>query len=211
MAIASYGNRFVQVYMKRERRLYLFEFWQNGLCLAEGYISHLVPVAQTIDLWLSSECSPDDLVDQFPFIAPYDNSTFKEAAKQVEKRWDFYCSDGEFPELQTFFHLAAQDEVLSQLCPYTSLYTLRFSRCAEFPFDSEGMPDVTPKAYENYAFSLEKSKAQAITLPPDEGEIFVVIINRTQYVGEGNATTALQLVKSLLPPGIKPIRKHGQQ
>ncbi|GGH62874.1 hypothetical protein HNQ91_001352 [Filimonas zeae] len=207
IAIVSYGNRFVQVYIEAGKNTYLHEFWHNGVYVAQGYFDVLAPVAQAINYWLKADIDVDDLIHEYPFITPYDNSDEAAAVKEVEKRWSAYCSDGQVPELQAFLRLAAEDEVVSKLSPYTSLYTLCFSRCTEYPFDNICMPFVIPKAYENYAHPLDKRKVAPMGAQPDEGEVFVVTINRYQYVGEGNAATALQLVKSLLPPGIRPIRR----
>lgn len=98
------------------------------------------------------------------------------------------------------------DGVLNKLFPFTSLYTLCFSRCTGYPYDTDDLPNVTPKQFENFA---PIKGVKSITVQ-DRNKLetqFVVTKNKSEYLGEGNAAEALKIVKENLPENIQPARK----
>jgi hypothetical protein len=65
---------------------------------------------------------------------------------------------------------------------------------------------VTPKLFENFPPFQEKKNNAEQGIKKLETQ-FVVTKNRTEYLGEGNAEEALQIVKANLPDNIQPARK----
>lgn len=125
---------------------------------------------------------------------------------EVAYSWNFLLAEEDLLGLKPFIKLASEDALLSKLFPFTSLYTLRFSRCTAYPFDTEGLPMVTPKQFEHFAPKHNK-KTNMENDNPGPGPIFVVMRNSDEYLGEGNAAEALKIVKDHLPDPIAPARK----
>jgi hypothetical protein len=94
---------------------------------------------------------------------------------------------------------------LSKLFPFTSLYTLCFSKCTGYPYDTENLPNVTPKLFENFAPIKGREFKQQDTSQSERQ--FVVTMNKNKYLGSGNAEDALKIVKENLPDNVKPARK----
>ena len=115
--------------------------------------------------------------------------------KKVENTWNRIMANTSGSELQEFIEIAISHDELNKLYPYTNLYTLNFSRCPEFPFDSKELPNVTPKTK---SYSLPKEVR--INENEDIDEItFIVTKNKNEYLGEGNAAEVLKIVKANLP------------
>lgn len=109
-------------------------------------------------------------------------------------------------ELNDFVKLAIKDEVLNKLFPFTSLYTLCFSKCTSYPYDTDDLPNVTPKQFENFAPVQEEKGIEVQDRNKLEPQ-FVVTKNKSEYLGEGNAEEALRIVKANLPDNLQPARK----
>ncbi|UOX32962.1 DUF6193 family natural product biosynthesis protein [Flavobacterium sediminilitoris] len=202
------GHRFSQVYISAEEKIYLSDFWKEGVCLANGQTKDISELAQVIDFWLCNDISTKELADKFLFVLPNDKAFAFDENKEVEYAWNLILNDQSKPrtELNAFLKLAINDNILNKLFPFTSLYTLCFSRCTGYPYDTLDLPNVTPKQFENY-FPIKGAK-RINELDINRFEIqFVVTKNRNEYLGEGNAEEALKIVKANLPDNIEPARK----
>src|SRR5690606_8675743 len=93
------------------------------------------------------------LSDKFNFVVPDKDAAIFDEGKEVEHKWQSILHDPHKKEIKSFVKLAINDKVLSRLFPFTSLYTLCFSRCTGFPYDTINLPSVTPKQFENFISS----------------------------------------------------------
>lgn len=187
------GSKFSQVCLAADEKLYLPDFWRNGVCLAHARTDDILDLAKVIDFWLNHDISTGELAEKFGFVQPNENAKAFDENKEVEYTWNLILQDESRADLRDFIRLAIRDEVLNKLFPFTSLHTLCFSRCTGYPYDTHDLPDITPKKLENNS-QLANS-------------VFVVKKNRNEYIGEGSAAEALKIVKAHLPANIQPAIK----
>jgi len=199
------GQRFSQVYIGAEEKLYLPDFWKEGVCLAHGQTQNITELGQVLDYWLCNNITTNELAEKFNFVVPNDKAIAFDQNKEVEYTWNAILQDKSREELHDFVKLAIKDDVLSKLFPFTSLYTLCFSKCTGYPYDTDNLPNVTPKQFENFAPIMGREFKQQDT--NQLGIQFVVAMNKDKYLGSGNAEEALKIVKENMPDNVKPARK----
>lgn len=202
------GQKFSQVYIGAEEKIYLPDFWKEGVCLANGHTKDISELAQAIEFWLCNDISTKELSEKFLCVLPNEKAFAFDNNKEVEYAWNSILKDESKPrsELNAFIKLAINDDILNKLFPFTSLYTLCFSRCIGYPYDTDNLPNVTPKQFENFAPVKGKKSAAVQNRSKSEAQ-FVVTKNRTEYLGEGNAEEVLKIVKANLPDNVEPARK----
>ncbi|MVO07750.1 hypothetical protein GOQ30_01065 [Flavobacterium sp. TP390] len=196
-AVIKNGKKFSQVDIAKNEKLFLLDFWSDGVCLANGHASSLSELVDMLEFWLCNAIPTRALAERFSSITANEIAIAFDANQEVAYTWNLILQDTSL-ELTDFVRLAYQDEVVRLLFPYTSLYTLCFSRCTGYPYDSVGLPNVTSKRFETFV-GITGNK-------PSEVQ-YVVTINGTTYLGEGNAEEALQIVKAHLPKDITAARK----
>lgn len=203
------GNKFSQIYLAAEKKLYLPDFWRDGVCLAHGSINSTSDLAQAVQYWLTQNVSTQELSKQFSFVQPNDKAKAFDENKEVEYMWKCLVSEDDSLGLKEFIDLASKDEYLNKLFPFTSLYTLCFSKCTGFPFDTTDLPNVTPIEYIHFVLQKNTSEYAKIrhVASATNSKLYVVTKNKTQYVGEGSAIESLKIIRDNLPNDIKPARK----
>lgn len=205
-ALIKNEQKFSQVYIGAEEKLYLPDFWKEGVCLAHGQTDNISKLAQVLDFWLCNDITTKELADKFNFVVPNDKAFAFDGNNEVEYTWNLILQDQSRAELYDFLKIAIKDDVLNKLFPFTSLYTLCFSRCTGYPYDTDDLPNVTPKQFENFA-PVEREKSIAIQNRNKSEAQFLVTKNKSEYLGEGNAEEAIRIVKANLPDNILPARK----
>jgi hypothetical protein len=205
-ALIKNGQKFSQVYIGAEEKLYLPDFWKEGVCLAHGQTKNISELVKVLDCWLCNDITTRELADKFSFVSPNDKAFAFDDNKEVEYTWNLILQDQSRAELNDFVKLAIKDETLNKLFPFTSLYTLCFSRCTGYPYDTHDLPNITPKLFENFAPIKGEKSTTAHGRDKLETQ-FVVTKNKSQYLGEGNAKEALRIVKANLPDNVHPARK----
>lgn len=121
---------------------------------------------------------------------------------KIDHNWNFLLQERESP-LFEFVQIAAKDQALNKLFPYTSLYTLCFSRRADFPFDTDELPNVTPIQYVHFMIprnSSEYAKIKSNTTGASK-QIYIVTKNKNSYIGEGDANEALHIIGEYFSAG----------
>lgn len=203
------ANKFSQIYIAAKEKIYLPDFWRDGVCLAQGSTNSISELVKALDYWLTQNVSTHELTKQFNFIQPSGKAEAFDANKEVEFTWNFLVAEDDSSGLKDFVKLANKDEVLNKLFPFTSLYTLCFSRCTGYPFDTQDLPNVTPIEYIHFFMSKDTAEYAKIRRSNTvlNSKIYVVTKNKTQYIGEGNASEALKIVLDNLPNNIEPARK----
>ena len=200
------GQKFSQIYIGAKEKIYLPDFWKEGVCLAHGQTKNISDLAQAIDLWLCNDITTKQLSEQFSFISPSDKASAFDNNSEVEYTWNLILQDQDRAEINDFVKLAIKDNVLNKLFPFTSLYTLCFSRCTGYPYDTDNLPNVTPKLFENFA-PIQRNKSRTMQENNKLATQFVVANYKREYLGEGNAEEALKIVKANLPDNVQPARK----
>ncbi len=203
------ASKFSQIYIAAKEKLYLPDFWRDGACLAHGATDNISDLIKAIDYWLNQDISTQDLALQFSFVNPSDKAVHFDNNKEIEYAWNNLATEDDDKGLKEFIDVASKNEVLNKLFPFTSLYTLCFSKCTGYPYDSTGLPNVT--MIDNRNFCLpgglpENEKIQHENLS-SKGRLYLVTIDRTQIIGKGDANEALKMVMDNLPNDIGPARK----
>ena len=205
-ALIKNGEKFSQVYIGAEEKLYLPDFWKEGVCLANGWTKNISDLVQVLDFWLCNDVTTSQLVDKFSFVKQNDNAFAFDDNKEVEYTWNSILQNQSDTELKEFVKLAIKDDVLSKLFPFTSLYTLCFSRCTGYPYDTYNLPNVTPKEFENFLLFEGEIFSHQDNINIVEN-LLVVTVNKNKYLGGGDAEEALRIIKENLPENVTQARK----
>src|SRR5712692_10064714 len=67
-AWVQFGSRASQMFLRLNERRFAFDLFQEGKPLAVGTTPSLDEALGSILYWLSSRCSADDLIREFPFV-----------------------------------------------------------------------------------------------------------------------------------------------
>ena len=177
------GPRFSQIYIGAPTRMFTFDFWNRGVCLAQGATPEILQVARSIDKWIASGCRTGELAGAFNFVRVKPAAAAYERGVEVEMRWRQYLASlGEtFPELAAFLTAAAAEPKLRQLFPFTSLNRFCFSRCTGYPFTRD-TPHVVPLGRDQYE----------------------VMSYSGESLGRGDAAAAVAIAVAALPPNCGP-------
>lgn len=122
-------DKFSQVYIGAEEKLYLSDFWKEGVCLAHGKTKSITDLGCVLNCWLCNDITTKELADKFNFVIPNDKAFAFDENKEVEYTWNSILQNETKEEIHDFIKIAINDDVLNKLFPFTSLYTLCFSRC----------------------------------------------------------------------------------
>ncbi len=177
------GYRFSQIYVGAKMRMFCFDFWNRGVCLAHGATPEILKMARSIDKWIASCCSTGELERAFRFVQVEPTAAAYERGEEVEMRWREYLVSrgGMFPELTAFVVAAAAEPKLRQLFPFMSVNRFCFSRCTGYPF-SRDTPQVIPLGHDQYEVTGSSGES----------------------LGKGNAANAVALAVAALPPNCGP-------
>src|SRR5262245_14438243 len=84
------GERFSRIYIGARTRMFSFDFWNRGVCLAHGATPELKDMARAIDKWIASGCSTGELASVFRFVQVEPTAAAYERGEEVEMRWREY-------------------------------------------------------------------------------------------------------------------------
>jgi hypothetical protein len=182
-AMVENGKKYSQIYLAAETKLYLLDYWRDGVCLANGSIDNIRTLVESLNFWLSSDINTTILSDKFKFVKVNAKSKAFDEHREVEYTWHEMLNDSDKSELSDFIKLAIKDEVLSTLFPFTSVGRLCFSQCTGYPYTYD-TPIVIPIPFENGIYEIRSSN--------------------DAFIGKGIAIDALEIVKANLPNDIKP-------
>ncbi len=180
------------------------DFWRDGACLVSSSSDNLKATAAAIDFWLNHDVSTSVFAENHNIVTLNANAKAYDDHNEVACKWQYMLADDDSMGLQPFLKLAAEEESLSMLFPFTSLYTLRFSRRTGFPFDTEDLPSVTAKQYQQFAPAWRTLYDDT---NPDREPLFVITRDNNEYLGEGTAAGALKIVLKHLPHPILPAQQ----
>jgi len=184
-AIVKSATRSSQVYIAEEERLYLIDFWRDGVQFGNGATNDIRDVAKIINRWVGEECSVTELEKMDAIQLKSQARAFDQGA-EVEYRWQDYLDTlgDRHPRLVEIVNCAFQTPELRQLFPFISLFSLCFSRCTGYPYLTD-TPSVCP---------LEDGKYQVFSANGEQ-------------IGTGSAKAAVKMLVDNLPPNCGPARR----
>jgi hypothetical protein len=201
-------QRFSQIKIAKHQRLFMLDFWDRGVCLAHGSTPLLPNLAEAIHAWIAEEVSTGELRRRFPFVGvePKAEGHEQGAAAEVEQKWQTLHSQFKNDELKQGFALlvplvekAMEVPVLHRLFPFTSLFSLCFSRCTGYPFSGD-CPSACPSSravWQGYLTPQERA-----AFGPEKP--YSVADSKGHLLGQGDAEEAVELIVRHLPPNCGP-------
>jgi hypothetical protein len=91
------GNRFLQVYLAANQRLFMFDFWRDGVAFATAETPEITDVAKAIDQWVGARCSLDELA-AIEFVTVNDHAIIYEQGREADAVDELLAVDWEeFP------------------------------------------------------------------------------------------------------------------
>jgi hypothetical protein len=198
-------QRSSQITIAKHKRLFMLDFWDRGVCLAQGSTLLLPKVAEVIHAWIAEEVSTGELRRRFPFVGVESKAEFHEqgTAAEVERQWQALLSrvrsDQYESELIVLVEKAMEVPVLRRLFHYTSLSSLCFSRCTGYPFSGD-YPSACPSSRAIMQGYL--TPEQRVALAPEKP--YTVADSKGRFLGQGDAEEAIALIVRHLPPDSGP-------
>lgn len=177
------GSRFVQCYTAARERLFLIEYWDKGVALANSNHRELRVAATAISRWIVDGYKLQVMRQETPDFRVDEQAQAFEDGRGVEARWRKMLPPNSWgiPETQPLIEAAARQPALRQLFPFTSLHMLCFSRTTGYPYTID-CPYAEPVGKGRYRAKVR------------DGRI----------LGEGDAEEVIALVVKHLPPSCGP-------
>ena len=196
------GDRFSQVHIAAEKRLFTFDFWFEGICCGHGATDDINEIARAIRAWNLEESKIAVMREQFSFFAPTGKGEAHEDGSLVAFQWEEMLRiwtehDSDFSP-RPLIEAAMQRPELRQLFPYTSLHNLCFSRTTGYPFTCDCPHAV---ALGGGLFRAHSAKYEVVTRSFEGREYRVA---EHEILGEGTVEEVLDLLVANLPPNCGP-------
>ena len=193
-ARAESGSRFSQMYIAAHERLFMFDFWSRGVAYGQGSTSSLNDAAEAIHFWIVDQPRLAQMQNRFSFFTAHEQALAHETGRAVEYQWErlrknWSGSDDAMSPL-LLIEAAMQRPELRQLFPFTSLYSLHFSRTTGYPFTFD-CPYAVPIGNARFRAYI---RTPGMTDPESMGEL----------IGEGDADEVIAILVSHLPPDCGP-------
>ncbi len=190
-AMVEMGNRSSQIYLADGQRLFLFDFWSEGVLFGDGSSDDLSNVTRAIHVWISEKPSIEEMMKAFNFFSPTEEGKAQEAGTITEFQWQRLLAlwtterqsvSGVDLSPKALIEEAMKHAELRQLYPFTSLAKLCFSRTTGFPFtrDCPSAESIGNNQFRVYA--------------PASREV----------IGEGTAEEAVEIIIKHLPENCGP-------
>lgn len=188
-ATCENGARIAQMIVAALERLFLLEFWSNGVWMGMGKTPHLEHAVAAMQQWVSQpEQRTAQFCKSFPWVKPTEQAAAFEEGTEVEWQWQSMLHKRKYlPEVHALIVRAAREPRLRMLYPYTSMHTLRFSRCTSFPYTND-TPCIIPLWNGQYRVFFQ--------VEPEVGP----------ELGRGDLNAVIEIILQHLPPGIGPAK-----
>ena len=173
-------QRHTSILIGLEVRVFLIEFWAQGVMMAQGDTVELHEAAEAAYVWQTG-ASLRDLRTAWPFVHFGALAEAHERGDAAQLKWQLLRDASQLAELRPLIDAAMIEPRLRLLFPYTSHATLHLSRCTGYPYTND-LPYVEPLG---------------------EGSFNVIEPTGRQYTAV-SATDAVALLLAALPPGYGP-------
>lgn len=195
------GSRFTQIYAAAGGRLFILEFWFDGVTYGNGPTPDIREAAAAAHAWALEEPKIAVMKERFGFFTPSGRGEAHESGSLVEYEWgellkqweDSDKRHGGAPSPTPLIRAAMLRPELRRLYPYTSLYRLGFRRTGHPP--TNDCPSAAPLGgglYRAYSHRYEVSKRR------HQGKEYQV--TEHEILGEGTVEEVLDLLVANLPP-----------
>ena len=159
-------ERFSQVYLAGEQRLFLGDFWSRGVCLAHCAFKEPEVVARAIRCWTRERVVTKELASRYPALTVDPQAEVFEEGREVHERWRSYLDRPPAPELGAVIRAAAARPELRMLFPFASMHFLCFSRCTGYPYTAD-CPVIAPAGSGRYSVMLRNGTTSSDLVAED--------------------------------------------
>ncbi len=120
------GVRSSQTQLGGGRRLFLIDFWSQGVMFGSGSSENLSDIARAIHMWIVEKSSIERMSKLFKFFSPTEDGIAHEAGSYVELQWKglletWYANENPFK-------IRTRKQLFSFLFSYSLPQKLRFTR-----------------------------------------------------------------------------------
>lgn len=200
------GSRFTQIYAAAGRRLFVLEFWFDGVAYGNGSTPDIMEAAGSVREWVLEGPKLAVMKERFSFFTPSGRGEAHESGSLVEYQWGELLRQWEDSDKRYGGALSPTPLVraamlrpeLRRLYPYTSLYSLGFRQTGH-PF-TNGCPCAAPLGgglYRAYSPGYEVVKRRHRDKEYQVAE--------HDILGEGTVEEVLDLLVANLPPWRGPV------
>jgi hypothetical protein len=81
------GSRFSQIHLAGGRRLFLVDFWSEGVMFGNASADNLVDIARALHAWIAEKASIEKMSTLFKFFSPSEAGKAHETGVYVEHQW----------------------------------------------------------------------------------------------------------------------------
>lgn len=145
-ATVENGELRASLLLSPRKRLFRLALCTGRTRLLKGFAPDLATAADAARLWLS-RTRPGHVAAVWPFLGSVALAEARERGDDRESSWlwlyENHCAELVASRLSAFVALAFHQPQLRALRPFTSHWTLRFSRTPRWPYNSDH-PTVTP-------------------------------------------------------------------
>ena len=135
-------HRHTSILIGIQERVFLIEFWAQGVMMAQGSTVDLHEATEAAYGWHTGS-SLRELRAAWPFVNFGTLAEAHERGDAPQVKWQILHDSPHLPELHPLVDAAMAQPRLRALFPYTSLATLHLSRCTGYPYTTD-LPYVQP-------------------------------------------------------------------
>ncbi len=192
-------SRVSQMYIAAQERLFLFDFWSDGVLYGNGVCKTLTDAAQAINFWICEKPSIAVMEERFALFQPSEQGKAHEAGQAVKYQWVSLLKSWENtpdPSMspKPLIEAASKCPELRRLFPFTSLYRLCFSRTTGYPF-TDDCPHAVPIG--NGRFRAYSAKHEIVNRNHSGFDYQDTVY---EVIGEGNVEEVIEMLVANLPP-----------
>ena len=128
-----------QILLAKNKRVFLVDYWKQGILLANSGIGNKRNAALSINEWLMKDNNFGEFREKYPFVVFTDIAEDFENNNEVDYSWKKYLKEipEHYPELQNFVFAAYKNNTIKKLFPFMSLNNFCFSRCTGYPYTTD--------------------------------------------------------------------------
>jgi len=139
------GERSALAYCAVEERSFGLELWADSIEHLSGWTSGPAELPEAICQWLTPKApGTAAMAGRFPFLETNPFAEAFERGEAIEFLWSQLLESPPVESLRPLIEAAAQEPLLRQLRPYTSLDQFHFSRWVTYPFSFD-LPYAVPE------------------------------------------------------------------
>lgn len=218
------GTRFSQTQLGSGRRLFLTDFWSQGVMFGNASSVNLSEIARAIHAWIVEKSSIERMSTRFKFFTPTESGIAVETGTYVEHKWKSLLESWKVNENP--FKIRSRKQLSTFLFSYNLQQKLRFVKAYFFylfhsnrkysPIPVINAATKRPELRQLFPYtSLTRlcfsrttgypfTKDCPVVEPRGNGKYLVYLPNSQEVIGEGTADEAIEMVIKHLPPNCGP-------